>query len=230
MSQYFAVAISIEYVIITHMESKLILYYTVAPGVDIDLELIELFRRAIQFKEVELPTNEGNIAQATLKGKYLITRAGDFTWVTLIINQKPTRFTREAIHSFGIKFENRFGREIKHFYTKFKGEVKIFKEDNFGRQSVDGIINEVLHLSFALPHRIQFPTGKKMSKSTKKIWEIAEDLARGKRFILLGELFSRAKKETGEDTVSITDSIYNLVEVKYLTPIDMEDFLQNYKK
>jgi hypothetical protein len=227
MSQYFGVAISIEYVVITHMESKQIIYYTQAPGIKFEIELIEHFRRAVQFKEIDLPISDGDIAQATLKGKYLITRAGNFTWVTLVINQKPTRFTREALHSFGIKFENRFGREVKHFYTKFKGDISIFKEDSFGRQSVDGIINEVLHLTFALPHKLRFPT-KKMSKRTAKIWEICEDLARGKRYILLGEVLTRAKTELGDDPVGITDSIYNLVQAKFLVPIPMDEFMKDY--
>ncbi|MHA1294825.1 MAG: hypothetical protein ACTSQJ_19470, partial [Promethearchaeota archaeon] len=212
MSEFFSVALSIEYLIITHMESKGIIYYSTAPGIDLDPKLIELFRRAIEFKELDLPMSEGEIEQATLEGKYLVTRAGKMIWVTLIINQKPTRFTREAIHSFSIKFENRYGREIKHLYTKFKGNIMVFRQESATRESVDGIINEVFHLDLTLPHKLGFPTGKKMSKQTQKIWNLAEDLAhkmRGK--ILLGELFTEAKKQFGYDNKVITDSIFNLV-------------------
>ena len=125
ISEYFSVALSIEYLLITHMESKGVIYYATAPGVDLDTRLIELFRRAIEFKELDLPITESEIEQATLEGKYLVTRAGKLTWTTLIINQKPTRFTREAIHSFSIKFENRYGREVRHLYDKYQGNLEI---------------------------------------------------------------------------------------------------------
>jgi len=223
LSEYFSVALSIEYLIVTHMESSGIIYFTTAPGIDLDPKLIELFRRAIQFKEVDLPSAEGEIEQATLEGKYLVTRAGKMIWVTIIINQKPTRFTREALHSFSIKFENRYGREVRHLYTKFKGDISVFKQDSTTRESVDGIIDEVFHLNLTLPHKLGFPTGRKLSKNQQKIWELSEDLAhksRGK--ILLGNLFVEAKKNLGLDNKDITDAIYDLVEWSYLIPIPLD--------
>jgi hypothetical protein len=205
------------------MESQGVVYYITAPGVDVDTELLMKFNRAIQFKELDLPIAEGEIEQATLEGKYLVTRAGKWIWTTIIINQKPSRFTREALHSFSIKFENRYGREIKHLYTKFKGDISIFKQDSMTRESVDGIIDEVFHLSLTLPHKLGFPTGKKLDNRTKKIWELAEDLAhktRGK--ILLGNLFSEAKKAFGFDNKEITDSIWTLIQANYLIPIPLD--------
>ena len=229
MSEYFTVALSIEYILVLHMESKDLIYYTVAPGIEFNPKLLELFRRAIQFKELDLPTAEGEIEQATLQGKYLVSRAGKNTWVTIIINQKPTRFTREALHSFSIKFESRYGRECRHLYTKFSGDISVFRQDSVTRESVDGIINEVFHMNLTLPHKLGFPTGKKLSKTTKKIWNMSEDLAHEtKGYVLLGDLFTKAKKEFGFDSKDITDSIFNLVEAKYLNPISLEEFKQKF--
>ncbi|MGQ4873545.1 MAG: hypothetical protein ACP6IY_05660 [Promethearchaeia archaeon] len=213
------------------MESQGLIYYYTAPGIDFDPRLIELFRRAIQFKELDLPMAEGDIEQATLEGKYLVTRAGKYIWVTIIINQKPTRFTREALHSFSIKFESRYGRECKHFYTKFNGNVNIFKENSPTRESVDSIIEEVFHMNLTLPHKLGFPTGKKLSAKTKRIWNLAEDLAhKTKGYVLLGALFTEAKKELGYDNKDITDSIFNLVQAKYLLPISLEEFKRKFAK
>jgi len=210
------------------MESKGVIYYTTTPGIDFDPELIKLFRRAIEFKELDLPLAEGEIEQATLEGKYLVTRAGKYTWTTLIINQKPTRFTREAVHAFSIKFENRYGREIRHLYTKFHGDITVFRRDSVTRESVDGIINEVFHLSLVLPHKLGFPTGKKMSSKTKKIWETAEDLSHKSRGrILLGNLFSEVKKKYNMDNKDITDSIYNLVAANFFMPVPIEQLKKN---
>ncbi|MHA1148938.1 MAG: hypothetical protein ACTSR8_11930 [Promethearchaeota archaeon] len=202
-----------------------------APGVEFDPKLLELFRRAIQFKELDLPGVEGEIEQATLEGKYLVTRAGQLIWVTLIINQKPTRFTREALHSFSIKFENRYGREVRHLYTKFHGDISVFREASMTRESVDGILDEVFHMNLTLPHKLGFPTGKKLSSKTKKIWNLAEDLAhKTKGYILLGSLFTEAKKNFGFDNKDITDSIFNLVQAQYLLPISLEDFKTKFSK
>lgn len=212
-------ALSIEYLLITHMESSGIVYYITAPGVDLDPKLIELFRRAIQFKELDLPSAEGEIEQATLEGKYLVTRAGKMIWVTIIINQKPSRFTREALHSFSIKFENRYGREVRHLYTKFKGDISVFKRDSTTRESVDGIIDEVFHLNLTLPHKLGFPTGRKLSKTQQKVFELAEDIAHKSRGnVFLGELLVEAKKKFGLDNKDITDSIWQLVEWGYFMP------------
>lgn len=201
------------------MESTGIIYYTTAPGVDFDHRLFELFQRAIQFKELDLPAAEGEIEQATLEGKYLVTRAGKMTWVTIIINQKPTRFTREALHSFSIKFENRYGREVRHLYTKFKGDIAVFKRDSTTRESVDGIIDEVFHLNLTLPHKLGFPTGRKLLKIQKNIFEMAEDIAHKNRgIVFLGQLFTEAKKKFGLDNKEITDAIWQLVEWGYFTP------------
>ena len=142
---------------------------------------------------MDLPLEEGAIEQATLEGKYLVSRAGKLIWVTLIISQKPTRFTREALHSFSIKFENRYGREVRHLYTKFHGDISVFHEDSMTRESVNGIIDEVFHMSLTLPHKLGFPTGKKLSNKTKKIWNLSEDLAhKTKGYVLLGNIFKRS--------------------------------------
>ncbi|MFO8019720.1 MAG: hypothetical protein R6U96_13925 [Promethearchaeia archaeon] len=229
MSEYFSVALSIEYILITHQESEGIIYYQTAPGVELDPKLIELFRRAIQFEELDMPAAEGEIEQATLEGKYLVTRAGKMVWVTLIINEKPTRFTREALHSFSIKFENRYAKEIKYLYSKFKGNIQIFRQESATRESVDGLINEVFKLNLSLPHKLGFPTGKKMTRGTKKIWNLAEDMAHDtKGAIFLGELFSKAKKNLKYDNKSITDSIINLVDASYLKPMSLERYKQRY--
>ncbi len=228
ISEYFSVALSIEYVLVTHMESQGIIYYITAPGVPLDPKLLELFHRAIQFKELNLPVVEGEIEQATLQGKYLITRAGKSVWTTIIINQKPTRFTREALHSFGIKFESRYGREVKNLYTKLQGDISVFKQDSATRESVEGIIDEVFHLNLALPHKLGFPTGKKLSARTKKIWDMAESMAhQTKGYVLLGNLFTEVKKQDF-DGKEITDSIYNLVEAGYLIPLSIEEFKRKF--
>ena len=164
MSSYFGVSISTEYVIAIHKESKGIIYIENAPGIDFDAKLIEKFRRAINFEEVELPTSDGDIKQSSIKGKYVVIRGGNMIYSVAIINQKPNRFTREALHSFGIRFESRWGREIKHFYDDYDGDTKIFHEASDTRASVDDLVEEVFHLTLSLPHKLGLPLEKIKNK------------------------------------------------------------------
>jgi hypothetical protein len=68
-----------------------------------------------------------------------------------------------------------------------------------------------------------------MTRSTKKIWNLAEDMAHEtKGAIFLGDLFSAAKKNLKYDAKSISDSIFNLVQASYLKPMSIERYKQRY--
>ncbi|MBD3351008.1 MAG: hypothetical protein GF364_05925 [Candidatus Lokiarchaeota archaeon] len=230
MSSYFGVSISTEYVIALHRESKGIMYIKNAPGVDFDAELIEKFRRAINFEEIELPTTEGDIEQASIKGKYVIIRAGKMIFVAIIINQKPNRFSREALHSFGIRFESRWGREINKFYDEHQGDVKIFHEHSDTRASVDDLIEDVFHLNLSLPHKLGLPLNKIKDKLTRAVWGIAENLVRGRGYIFLSELVEAAKNNLSREVVYINDSIFELCSRGLLIPIPLDEFIEKYQK
>ncbi|MHA1733163.1 MAG: hypothetical protein ACTSU5_14545 [Promethearchaeota archaeon] len=222
MSGTFATSISIEYVIVLHKESNGIIYYHVAPGVEFDPSFLESFKRAIEFDEIEMPGPEADITQATLKGKFVITRAGKLVYVAIVINKKPDRFTREAVHSFGIKFESRWGREIRTLYGELGGDVSIFKQDSPRRGSADKLVEEVFHLSLALPHKLGLPTFK-MKGLTKRVWGVAEDLARGKRYILLGDLLTTAREVLRKNVHDISDEIFTLRQQGAIIPIPLEE-------
>ena len=136
------------------MDSKGIIFYTAAPWVKRDPELIELFRNSVQIKDIDLPLIEGEMEVATLKGKYLLTRAGKMVWISLIINQKPTLFTREGLNWFSILFEKDYEKEIANLYTEFQGDISIFSTDIVHRKSVYDILDEVFHYSLTLPHKL----------------------------------------------------------------------------
>lgn len=226
MSGSFATSISIEYVIVLHKESNGIIYFTVAPGVEFKPALLENFRRAIEFDEIEMPGPEGDISQATLKGKFLVIRSGKQVYTAIMINKKPDRFTREALHAFGIKFESRWGREIRTLYSELGGDVSVFKRDTERRGNADKLVEEVFRLSLALPHKLGLPT-QKLKRLTKKVWEVAEELARGKRFILLGDLLTTAREVLGKRQQDISECIFTLVQMGLIIPIPMEE-LGNY--
>ena len=204
------------------MDSKGIIYYIAPPGVDLDPKLIELFRNSVQYKNIDLPEIEGEMENATLEGKYLITRAGKMTWVTLIINQKPTLFMREGLNWFSIIFEKQYEGEIKDLYTKFQGDISIFRPNSTQKKSIYDIIDEVFHLSLTFPHKLGSSKKKKMTRQTKKIWHIAKQIShKNKGQILLEKLLKEAKNTLDYDEKEISNIIFHLVMGNYLIPIPL---------
>lgn len=202
------------------MDSMGIIYYTAAPCVERDPELIESFRNSSQTKDIDLPLIEGEMEVATLKGKYLITRAGKMVWISLIINQKPTLFTREGLNWFSKLFEKHYEHEIKNLYSQYQGNISIFSTDIEHRKSIYDLLDEVFHYSLTLPYKLSSSKTKGMSQITKEIWQIAKQIShKSKDQFFLKNLLEESKNSLKYDEKEITDSIFDLVMGSYLIPI-----------
>ena len=202
------------------MDSKGIIYYTAAPCVERDPELIEFFRNSVQHKDLDLPLFEGEMEVATLKGKYLITRAGKMVWISLIINQKPTLFTREGLNWFSILFEKHYEHEIENLYSQYQGDISIFSTDAEHRKSINDLLDEVFHYSLTLPYKLSTSKTKGMSQITKEVWQIAKQIShKFKDRFFLKNLLEESKNSLKYDEKEITDSIFDLVMGSYLIPI-----------
>jgi hypothetical protein len=214
-------AISIEYIIITHRESREIIYYKTAGRFDPDF--LDTFRSSIQYEILDFPSEEGEIEQATLEGKYLITRAGKMIWISLILNKIPTLFTREVLKFFCELFEGQYKREIKGLYTEFQGDISIFRKQSKSKQSIENIIEDVFHIYLALPFKLGSTKGKKLSSESKKIFQFAKDLAhKTKGKFLLEKLFNEVSKRLRLSSEEIAELIFNLVQIKAFLAISSE--------
>jgi hypothetical protein len=222
----FLTTLSIEYILVLHKESKGIIFAKTSPGVEIEVKILETLQRKIQFNEIELPDGENAITQAAIDDRYVVLRSGAMTYQILIITQKPNRFTRESLHGFGIKFENRWAKEIKSLFEEGEGNTKIYNKDTSSRQSVDKLVDEVFHLEYTLPHRIGIPQGLK--KDEQKVFSIGESLARGKGYLLLDELITTASEKLSKDLQTISSIVASFTSRNYMTPIPLEEFLAKY--
>ncbi|MFX1593192.1 MAG: hypothetical protein ACFFCL_10905 [Promethearchaeota archaeon] len=183
-----------------------------------------MFRSSVQYEILDLPSEEGGIEQATLEGKYLLTRAGKLVWVTLILKYKPTVFTRKVIKFFSKLFENQYEIEIKQLYTKFEGNISIFHKDPYSKQSLNKIIEDLFYLFLTLPFKIGSIRGKKISPKAKKICQFAKVLAhKTKGQILLEKLFVEVSKSFKLGNEEIASLIYSLVETEVFLPIKQEE-------
>jgi len=214
--------LSVEYIIITHRESREIIYYNTAG--DFDHDILDLFRSSVQYEILDLPLEAGGIEQATLEGKYLLTRAGKLVWVTLILKYKPIRYTREVLKFFCKLFENQYELEILELYTKFEGDISIFHKDPYSRQSLKKEIEDIFHLNLTLPFKVGSTRGKSISSKAKKVLVFAKALARKtKRPILLDKLFIEVKKSFKLSNEEIASLIYSLVEAEVFLPVKQEE-------
>ena len=64
----------------------------------------------------------------------------------------------------------------------------------------------------------------------KKVWSLAEELARGSGYVLLGELLTTAQEKLTHDRAEIPDIIYDFVSRGFMNPIPMEQFIAQYAK
>lgn len=217
ISEYLSLAFSIEYIIVTHRESREIIYYKAIGNLEPDL--LDSFRNSIQFEILILPKEPESIEQATLDGKYLITRSGKMIWITLILNKLPTLFTREVLKFFCEIFENQFNKEIDGFYSDFNGEVSIFTAKSNSRQSVETILQDVFHLYLTLPYKMGTIKDKRLTSNTRKVLKFTEDLTLKAGNKLLFERLSNNLSDCFKiSNQEIADIIFELVQKEILIP------------
>ncbi|MFW9879194.1 MAG: hypothetical protein ACFFG0_39445 [Candidatus Thorarchaeota archaeon] len=182
-----------------------------------------MFRSSVQYDILDLPLEDGGIEQATLEGKYLITRAGKLVWITLILKHKPIIYSRDVIKFLSKLFENQYEREICDLYTHYHGDISIFKKDPYSKQSLDKIIEDLFHLYLTSPFKIGPFRGKKIPVKLKKIIHLAKLIAhKTKGYFLLEKLFNEACKAFKFENEQIAELIYSLVEKGVFLPLSQE--------
>ncbi|MFX1568856.1 MAG: hypothetical protein ACFFCV_10885 [Promethearchaeota archaeon] len=176
-----------------------------------------------------MPLEENVIEQATLEGKYLITRTGKMIWVTLITRQKPVITARETLTSFCSRFEKLYNQELKELYSKFNGDISIFHRKSLYKVSVDMIVDDEFNLRLTLPYKLASTKGKEITPKIKELLQLAKDIAhKNKGRILLGTLINKANHTLKMDNVESTLLISNLVENEILIPIPLEDLKKKF--
>jgi hypothetical protein len=172
---------------------------------------------------IDLPLEQAEIEQATLEGKYLISRAGKMVWITLILNKIPTLFTREILKFFCELFEGQFEDEILNLYTNFQGDISIFRKQSRSKQSVENIIEDVFHLYLTLPFKIGSTKGIKFSSKSKRVYQIAKELSHEtKGYFSLESLFTKINDSLEIKNNEIADLIFELIQSKVLLTVSSE--------
>ena len=124
---------------------------------------------------------------------------------------------------FGKLFEDLYEREIQELYTKFRGDISIFRKDPYSKQSLEPIIEDLFHLYLTNPFKIGSSRGKKISHNAKKILQFAKILAhKTKGQILLDKIYIEVSKSFKLTYEEIASLIYELVENEVFLPLQPE--------
>ncbi len=218
---------SIEYVLIIHKESREINYYQTAG--DFDPYFLDIFRSSVQYELLDLPSEEGVFEQATLEGKYLITRSGKMIWTSLITKEMPIIIAREVLNAFCIRFEKLYKQELKELYSKFNGDISIFHRKSFYKVSVDMIVDDEFYLQYTLPYKLGSRKGKEISNTSKSIYHLAKDIEhQNKGYLYLESLFNKVKSSLELDNIEAAILIYDLIENEVFLPIPLEKLKKKF--
>lgn len=229
ISEYFSLAMALEYLIITHRDSKGIIYIKSTYGVELDPQFMELFRKAIHDGVINFPEREGEFEHATFEGKYILTLAAKMIWITIFLNQKPSRHTREALLFFSREFENNYGGRIKNLYSRFQGDISVFQQESITKKTVEEILDDSFHLNLKLPYKLGPTKGKKILEESKKLLNLAKHLSRkSKKTINLEDLLYYAEEKLDYNTDEIIYLISDLIENELLIPIFPEKIEEQF--
>ncbi len=144
-------------------------------------------------------------------------------WISLILNNLPTLFTREVLKFFCELFEGQYKREILGLYTQFQGDISIFRKQSKSKQSIEDIIEDVFHLYLTLPYKLGSTKGKKLSPKSKKVFQFAKVLAhKTKGGFLLEKLFYEISGSLKLNNEEIAELIFNLVQNKAFLAVSLE--------
>ena len=206
--------------VILHRESQGILYMNHARGVPFDPSEIDSLRERVVSGTLKLPPNEGQIAHHPSKQHFLFSRIGKYTIILLILRDPPPSVTRDVLQNFGVRFESRWSQELQELYTAGQGDLNVFHKDTATRPNVDKLVAEIFHLELVEPFQLSPTTSAVLSGVQKKVWNLAEEMARDSpRFYLrdlyygCAEVFSPSQNRT-----LIAKTIYHLVSTQFFLP------------
>ncbi|MHA1986311.1 MAG: hypothetical protein ACW98D_06720 [Promethearchaeota archaeon] len=220
-------ALSIEYIIVIHRESQEIIYYKAVGNFDPDF--LDIYRSSIHYKILDLPFEPGEIEQATLEGKFLITRACNMIWISIINKNIPTLFSREILKFFGEILEDSYNYEIRDLYSQFEGDISIFKKKSKSKQSIEDIIEDIFHLYLTLPFSIGSIKGKKLKPKSKRIYQLAKALTHKSKYsFYLEKLFYEVGKTHVFNNEDLAELIFDLVQERIFVPNTSEKAKKKY--
>jgi hypothetical protein len=199
--------------IILHRESHGVLYMNHARGIPFDHAEINELREKVVSGSLKLPPKEGQIAHHPFKQHFLFSLIGKYTITLLLLRDPPPSITRDVLQNFGLRFESRWTQEVQEIYTTLQGNLEVFHKDTPTRPNLDTLVSEIFHLELVDPFQLgPAGNGAVLSGVQKKVWNMAEEMARENPRFYLRDLYYGCAEcfSPSQNRSAIAKAIYDL--------------------
>ena len=203
-----------------HNESQGLMYIESANNI-FDPLFIERIRFQIRRGYIQFRQIKGQIVHGMFEQYYLLLIKSKYTQIILIIDNKPNDFADEALSAFSERFESRWENELQLFYSLYRGDTDLFFNKSRNGQNIQALVNEIFHLNYHFPHHLGTPKTK-LQGNYKKIWNIAQTLAKESGYIVMRDLWFKSLSITKIDKNLIADIIYEFLSRGYIKSIPFE--------
>ncbi len=215
-----SVSLSFNYLLVFHNESQGLMYIESANNI-FDPLFIERLRFQIRRGNIQFRQIKGQIVHGMFEQYYLLLIKSKYTQIILIIDNKPNDFADEALSAFSERIESRWENELQLFYSLYQGDTDLFFNESKNGQNIQALVNEIFHLNYHFPHHLGIPKTK-LQGNYKKIWNIAQTLAKESGYIVMRDLWFKSLSITKIDKNLIADIIYEFLSRGYIKPIPFE--------
>ena len=215
-----SVSLSFNYLLVFHNESKGLVYFESVNNI-FDLQFIERIRFQIRKGYIQFRQIKGQIVHGMFEQYYLLLISSKYTQIILVLDNKPNDFADEALSAFATRFESRWENELQLIYSIYEGNIDLFFNESKNGQNIQALVNEIFHLNYHFPHHLGTPKTR-LQGNYKKIWKIAQTLAKESGYIIMRELWFKSESITKIDKNLIADIIYEFLSRGYIKPIPFE--------
>jgi hypothetical protein len=212
-----SLSLSLEYILLYHLDNKQLFYIHHSSRVSFDSSLIEALRQAIHQGQIALPQSINRIQQELFQRHNLLLRTGKYTVCIALFNSNPNRLMQDAVQSFHIRFESRWNTELASLYTSLQGNLQVFYQDLPSRPNVRKLIDEVFHAEFTVPYLLTPGTGS-LRTTQLQILELAKSLIASRGYFFLDEILNSATLPEGMSLLQLADLVGELISRRFFTP------------
>ena len=117
------------------------------------------------------------------------------------------------LQNFGVRFESRWTQEVQEIYTTLLGDLEVFHKDTPTRPNLDKLVSEIFHLELVEPFQLgPAGNGAVLSGVQKKVWNMAEEMARENPRFYLRDLYYGCAEcfSPSQNRSAIAKAIYDL--------------------
>ncbi|MHA1886782.1 MAG: hypothetical protein DRO88_07590 [Promethearchaeia archaeon] len=139
-------------VCVIHKHSNQIIFFQRNESHPIQVDLLEKTQNFIQTDRRIQNRPIFSLESVQLNNLHNLIWVGNYTYVVLLIHQKPSPMEREMLQTFSVRLESRFASELQGLYSTYLGNIDIFLQDLPTRQNLKKMAEETFNIKYTKPY------------------------------------------------------------------------------